>query len=249
VHYFLAAFAFLISCVFARKFTTMRNIVLAAAVTFISGVPDLAAAQAPVAVVEAVRGAVNDVEFMDYVSSGFTIELGSQGSVVLGYMKSCIQETITGGTVEVGLRESRVRNGHVERTAVACDAGRINLTDKEANQGAATSFRSIAQDVEVSDRTIDEPSIVIYGLSPMLETKATGKLVIRRLDAQGSRREINMIPKLRSQSRFYDLAKANVSLTTGSYVATIGTSKAYFRIDPTARPGSTPIIGRLVRLD
>ena len=227
----------------------MRNILLAAAITFISGGPDLAAAQAPVAVVEDVQGPVSGVEFMDYVSSGFTIELGSQGSVVLGYMKSCVRETITGGTVEVGLQQSRVHNGHVERTTVACDAGRINLTDKEANQSAATSFRSVAKDVEVTNRTIDEPSIVIYGLSPVLETKATGKLFIRRLDASRGQREIMMVPKLRSQSKIYDLAKANVSLTAGSYVATVGTSKAYFRIDPTARPGSTPVIGRLVRLD
>jgi hypothetical protein len=223
---------------------------LAAAVACVSVIPNLAAAQAPAAVVEDVKGNVTGVEFMNYVSPGFTIELGAQNSVVLGYLKSCVRETITGGTVVVGLRESKVDHGRVERTTVDCDAGRIQLTGKEANQGAATSFRGVAKDLERPGRTVDEPAIVIYGLSPIIETDATGKLMIRRLDTTGGRREISLKPQSLSQGRFYDLAKANESLTAGGYyVAAVGTSKAYFKIDPKAKAGATPIIGRLVRLE
>jgi hypothetical protein len=228
----------------------MRSILmLAATVTCVLGIPNLAAAQAPAAVVEDVKGRVAGIEFMDYVSPGFTIELGSQDTVVLGYLKSCIREIITGGTVVVGLRESRVHHGRVERATVDCDAGRIRLSDKEASQGAAASFRSVAKDIELPLQTIDEPPIVIYGLSPIVETNAIGKLTIRRLDAKGERREVVLTPQSLSHRRFYDFARANGALTAGgSYVATLGTSKAYFKIDPQAKPGATPIIGRLVRL-
>ena len=217
---------------------------LAAAGTFVLGTPTLVTAQA---LVEDVRGKVSGIEFMDYVSRGSTIELGSQGSVVLGYLKSCIRETIVGGVVTVGLHESRVHNGNVERTKVACDAGRITLTDKEANQSAATSFRS-AVVAEAANRNIDEPAIVIYSLSPVFQTHAPGKLVITRLDAPGPRREIMITSQSLTRGKFYDLDKTKTSLAPGNYVASLGPSKTYFKIDPTAQPGATPIIGRLVRL-
>lgn len=223
----------------------MRSILmLVAAGTFAAGMPNLVAAQA---LVEDVRGKVAGIEFMDYVSRGSTIELGSQGSVVLGYLNSCIRESIVGGIVTVGLRESRVHNGSVERTTVACDPGRISLTDKEANQSAATSFRSV-DPIKTSHLTIDEPAIVIYGLSPVIQTNTSGKLVITRLDAPGAPREIMLNPKSLLRGRFYDFDKAKSSLAPGSYVASLGTSKTYFKIDSTAKPGATPIVGRLVRL-
>jgi hypothetical protein len=67
-----------------------------AAVIGLVGFTGWAAAQAPVAVVEDVQGKVTGVEFMDYVAPGKVIKLGPAGMVVLGYMKSCWRETITG---------------------------------------------------------------------------------------------------------------------------------------------------------
>ena len=65
-----------------------------AAVVVFAGLTGPGAAQAPVAVVEEVQGTVTGVEFMDYVAPGKVIKLGPNGSVVLGYMKSCWRETI-----------------------------------------------------------------------------------------------------------------------------------------------------------
>ena len=51
------------------------------------------------ALVEDVKSAAADVEFMDYVGPGQVIKLGSGDVLVLSYLKSCEYETITGGTV------------------------------------------------------------------------------------------------------------------------------------------------------
>ena len=74
------------------------------------------AAQIPVALVEEVSGAPAGVEFMDYVETGKTIELGARGGIVLSYLNSCVRETISGGTVTVGTDQSDVQGGKVART-------------------------------------------------------------------------------------------------------------------------------------
>ena len=81
----------------------------------VMGFAGSATAQAPVAVVEEVQGNVTGAEFMDYVVPGKVIKLGQGASVVLGYMKSCRRETISGtGTVIVGEDESKVHLAEVE---------------------------------------------------------------------------------------------------------------------------------------
>src|ERR1700704_6081371 len=108
------------------------------------GFTALAAAQAPVAVVEDVQGPVTGAEFMDYVAPGKVIKLGPAGTVVLGYMKSCRRETITGvGTVIVGAEESVVDPGEVKASKVRCDSSHSQPIDREVGESAATSFRSI----------------------------------------------------------------------------------------------------------
>jgi hypothetical protein len=147
--------------------------------------------------------------------------------------------------VSVGTSQSTVSNGNVQRVKIACDSTGM-LSDREASQGAATSFRS----VEFSDKSSAQRPIVLHGLSPMVETKAAGTLVITPVGAQGERREIVLNPRTLVRGRFYDFASTAVVLTPGvRYVATLGTSKTYFRIDPQAKAGWTPIIGRLLRLE
>src|ERR1700731_1284604 len=100
----------------------MKNL-FAAIVVFV-GFTGLAAAQAPVAVVEDVQGKVTGAEFMDYVAPGAVIKLGAGSTVVLGYMKSCWRETISGiGTVVGGAEESMVHLGDVKAGKVQCDSG------------------------------------------------------------------------------------------------------------------------------
>ena len=219
----------------------MRSILLlTAAVAGAFGFVSPASAQAPVAVVEDVKGKPAGVEFMDYVAAGKVIKLGPKDTIVLGYMKSCWRETITGGIVVVGTEESMIHLGKIERSKVNCDAGRMQLTKQEASQSAATVVRSVKP----------APQVTIYGLSPVIEIKGGGTLVIERLDKEGERRAVKVGDKSLVRGKFYDLAKARIALTPGgTYLARFGTLEIVFKVDPQAKPGSTPIIGRLLRLE
>ena len=215
----------------------MRNITIAAAATV--GVLIFTAqghAQAPVALVEDVRGSSAGVEFMDYVAAGRIIRLKSQDSLVLGYLKSCWSEAITGGTVTVGSEQSDVQGGNVKRTKVMCDGGRIELTAKQANQSAGTSFRA------------SDDALTLYGLSPVIEANGGAALLVVRLDQPGEYHAISLPEKKGRQRSYFDFVTAKKTLTAGgTYRASIGTRQIVFKIDPNARPGRIPIISRLLR--
>jgi hypothetical protein len=213
-----------------------------AAMIGLIGFTGLAAAQPPVAVVEDVQGPVSGVEFMDYVVPGKVIKLGQGGTVVLGYIKSCWRETITGiGTVIVGNEDSMVHLGEAKTSKVACDAAHSQLIDQETGESAATVVRSL--DEKGSTR------FTLYGLSPVIETTGRGKLVVERLDTKGERYDVNLTPASLVRGKFYDFAKTGRALQPGGiYQVSQGPLKAVFLVDRNAQSGATPIIGRLVRL-
>jgi hypothetical protein len=218
----------------------MQKIALLAPV--IAGMFGLAAAAAegPVAVVEDVKGRVAGVEFMDYVAAGKVIKLGAKESIVLGYMSSCWRETITGGVVVVGEEQSTVYASTIERSKVDCDTGQMQLGEREAKQSAGTVFRSVPP----------RPELTVYGRSPMIEIKDPGLLIVERLDKPGQRYEVPIRRDLLLRGRFYDFAKSGKALApSGLYVAQLGEQKVVFKVDPEAKPGSTPIVGRLVRFE
>jgi hypothetical protein len=205
-----------------------------------------AAAQAPVAVVEDVRGQPAGVEFMDYVAAGKVIKLGPKDVIVLGYMKSCWRETITGGTVTVGEAQSSVQRGKVERTQVECDAARGKVGTREGTQSAATVFRSFRRDTPPA-----RPPVTLYGQSPVIEVAdARGALAIERLDEAAPRIELSIAGQALLRDRFFDLARAGVVLVPGaSYAATLGERRVEFKVAPQAAPGAAPLAGRLLRFD
>jgi hypothetical protein len=114
------------------------TIVLSATAPSLAGMT--AAAQRPVAVVEEVKGKVTGVEFMDYVTPGKVIKLGPQGSIVLEYMTSCWRETITGGTVVVGVEQSLFHLSKVEGVKIDCNRVGQPVTDQQREM-AGTVFR------------------------------------------------------------------------------------------------------------
>jgi hypothetical protein len=107
-------------------------LVLAGALAF----PSIAAAADPfeVAVVESISGNSSGVEFMDYLHLGQVIRLSPRETLVLSYKASCLRETITGGTVTVGLDRSQVRSGEVQRSVGPCGEGK-KLTDAQSVAG------------------------------------------------------------------------------------------------------------------
>jgi hypothetical protein len=214
-----------------------------AAVIGLVGCTGVAAAQAPAAVVEDVQGKVTGAEFMDYVAPGAVIKIGPAGKVVLGYMKSCWRETITGvGTVIVGTEESMVHLSEVKAGKVQCDSNQSKPVDREVRESAATVVRSIGADLS--------PQFTLYGLSPVVESTSRGKLTVERLDVKGERYDVNLTAASAVRGKFYDFARTGTELKPGGiYAVSLGSRKIVFLVDSHAEPGSTPIIGRLVRLE
>ena len=127
----------------------LRTLVVAAALAFATQASArIPAPMVPTALVEDVKTATADVEFMDYVGSGQVIKLEPGDVVVLSYLRSCEHETITGGTVIVGVDRSEVQGGRIVRAKVLCDGGKMRLSAEQASVSAASAFRLQSADVQ-----------------------------------------------------------------------------------------------------
>lgn len=208
----------------------------------LAGLTGLAAAQGPVAVVEDVQGKVTDVEFMDYVAPGKVIKLGSDSKVVLGYMKSCLRETISGvGTVIIGEEQSMVQSGDIKSAKVDCDS-HAQLVDQSIDESAATVVRSMNPPAPSS-------RFILHGLSPIVETPGRGQLVVERLDVRGERYDVDLSAAFVEHGKFYDFARDGTALKPGgTYAVSLGSQRTVFVVDREAEPGLAPIISRLIRL-
>jgi hypothetical protein len=202
------------------------------------------------ALVEDVTGTSAGVEFMDYLEAGKVIHLDPQDSIVVSYLYSCTRETIRGGTITVGRERSDVQLGKVERTSIPCDAGRMLLTTQIATQSAGMLIRAPNPEREAPPSPLS-PQFTLYGLSPMLDLKGGGgTLEITRLDKNGERYTLTIGSPQSLGTTLYDLASTSTALSPGGiYRATLGAQSVTFKIDPSAKPGKTPIVGRLVRFD
>jgi hypothetical protein len=198
----------------------------------------------PVALIEEVQGEVAGAELMDYVAPGQVIKLGPDGVLVLSYLKSCRRETVSGrGSVTVGSGESKVDGANLKNEVVDCDAGHAQATTRETSEVAATIVRSIGED----DAAL--PQAIVYGVSPVFEAKGRGMLALERLDQTEERQQIELDGR-QAKGRFYDFAATGRSLTAGgTYVATFGPSRIVFRVDPQAKAGRGPAVGRLIRMN
>lgn len=201
-------------------------------------------AQAPVALVEQIESKAAGIEFMDYLAPGRVVRLAPNETMILGYMRSCWRETITAGTVTIGAEQSDVKDGKVERVKVACDTGKIKLSSEQAQKSGAMAFRAPAKKGAAAP-----PEFTIHGLSPVIEAKVAGRLVIERIDQAGEKHEFDIAGPQLVRGAFFDLAKADKALVAGgTYRATYGGNQATFKVDPFAKPGASPLIGRLLRL-
>jgi hypothetical protein len=205
-----------------------------------------ASAQSPAAVVEEIQGGAPGVQFMDYVDPGQVIRLGAHDRIVLGYLKSCWRETISGGTVTVGTEQSEVAGGEVTRAKVACEGGKMMLSAELAGKSGAMVFR---QAPKPQAAALPHPEFTLYGLSPVFEVRPPGKLVVERLDQPGERHEIAVTEAQLVRGAFLDFAKSDVVLAPGGiYRAKLADREIVFKIDPDAKPGDAPLVGRLARL-
>ncbi len=222
----------------------MKSLFFAAVV--LMGLTGLAGAgQAPVAVVEDMKGKVSGAELMDYVVPGQVIKLGAGASVTIGYMKSCWRETISGlGTVIIGTENSSVDLAQFKAGKVPCDSSQAQRINKEAGESAATLVRSLNDDLQK-----DAAPLVLHGRSPVVATSERGRLLVERTDVKGEHYQVDLAKAMPARSKAYDLARSHIALKPGgTYSMTLNSRTVAFVVDKTASAGAGPVIGRLVTL-
>ncbi len=195
-----------------------------------------ASAVGPVAIVEDVSAPGAGVTFMEYVESGRTINLGAGGTLILGYLRSCLRETITGGSVTVGVENSTVQGGRVVRERVECDGGKLQLTLEQASKSSVVVFRKPPHGGSTA------PAYKIYGTDPVIRPQAgVREIMIERIDRPGK------VMRFAVVGRVVDLAaKGETLVRRGVYRVRSGGREIVFRVDANAGSGAGPLVGRLI---
>lgn len=193
----------------------------------------------PSALVEDISTDREDVQLMDYLEPGMVIELAPDETLTVGYLLSCVQETITGGQVTIGEDESVVSGGSVDTTEVDCDGGPIvaAVGGAEVEAGAAAFRAGAAKDLPLPDR-------IIFGLSPIVKlSKDAESLTLTRLDEEEGEKAIP------ASSRIVDFEKLGVVLAHGgTYTLSTGELGMVFKVSRLAEESGVPPVARLLPL-
>lgn len=202
----------------------------------------------PVALVEEVSGAPAGVALLDYLPTGKVIDLTGGGRLVVDYLQSCMRETISGGTVTIGIEHSLITGGAVQRQKVECDGGQLHLSTDQAAKSGVVVFRKAKRPTDPSAGSLSFDQ-TLYGASPLIDLRGGGRLVVERLDQPGERIELDLPAAQLLRGTFYDFAKAGRALSPGGiYRVESGGRSLVVKIDPFATVGAGPVAGRLLRL-
>ena len=129
-------------------------------------------------IVEEISEPVGAVAPMDLLVEGKVIKLGKGSTLVLGYLRSCLRETITGGTITIGVYRSIVVDGKRTVEQVTCDGGTIDSDAKKSPSALGAVFRE-----QGKHGKLPKPERTLFGVSPIIRVAAASKeLEIRRLD-------------------------------------------------------------------
>jgi hypothetical protein len=217
-----------------RRIRRSRAAVLLALVGALAPACASAASGRPAAIVEDVSGAP-DIKPMQYLSEGQRLSLKPGEEIVIGYLRSCVVETIAGGDITIGAERSLVERGTVSRRGVTCEAERLLPAAVKGDAGGAMIYRDTGHGA-------GRPEARIYGLSPVLSVAEPGLVRFQRLDQPASPIELELT---RPEA---DLAKNGVLLApNGLYRVSMGNRALVFRVDAAAKE-TAPLIARLLRL-
>lgn len=198
---------------------------------------------APTALVEDVSDGVDGVQPMDYLGVGRTVTLKTGQTLTLSYLESCVNETITGGSVTVGARESAVQGGSIDRHTLPCDGGKLLLASNEAGKAGVTVFRSAPIALPGMKAPLPKPDLTLFKTHPVLVLPAPGPVAIERLDVQGIAPSTVNVP-----GTTLDTAKSGAGLEPGGlYKISAGQKSFTVKIDEKAAAGGGPALGRLIR--
>jgi len=172
---------------------------------------------------------------LDLLKSGTIIELG-QGKIVLGYLHTCWQDTISFGRVKVGRQRSIVEGGFVSRRRVECDSAVLAKSARSPGTGRGLSA--------IGRPGNSGTGIILYGQSPIIIAQTPSQQVtIRHANQQTEPVKIQL------KNNRIDTADHGIELLPDArYRATSGTVELEFRIDKLAERGKSPAVGRLLIL-
>ena len=217
----------------------LRTLIAVSSIVLLIGAgnaPAAAQAPQPTALVEDVSAGVAGVGAFDYVSAGKRIDLGSAGKLTLAYLASCVEETITGGSVTVGAEQSVVAGGAVQRRTVACAGKSMQLTAEQSGKSGGLVFRKPPSAAPATGRPLLMPSP-----GPVVSLPKAGRLTITRVDGKAAPVVLDLPGKP------VDLGVRGVDWAPGgTYRASYGTTAIVFQIDAPSG-ASAPPIARLIR--
>ena len=146
---------------------TSQSLIVKATAGVLLGVfsSGLCAAGTPRAIVEEINAPGINLEFMDYVHEGQVIDLKVKQLVSLSYLSSCTQETIVGGRVVVGIRQSIVTGGSIDRRNTTCPSAKLSVTKSQGKAAGVIAFRAPPR----TKKPTRNQKIILRHVSPIIE--------------------------------------------------------------------------------
>lgn len=189
------------------------------------------AASHPVAIVEESARTEGKGQPFDLLSESDTVTLAADETIILGYLKSCVRETITGGTVTVGNKESIVEGGKVAREKTECTVNKLALSADEAQQSATITFRPGDTIKHIQTR------------QPLIMAGKSESVTIQSFEGGESW-------KLTPESGRIDFRAANLEMQPGMrYRVTGAIATIIVEVDAAATTAKTGTLERVVILD
>lgn len=197
---------------------------------------------APVAIVEEVGSGVAQVQPMDLLSEGDTLELATGQTVIIGYFASCTREIAHGGKITIGKSGSKVEGGQVEAKKMKCAAGTMDLTPDQLAQSAALAYR------EPNDTDPLQPQTTVGSTQPVIVAPDLKEVVLEDRRPKDLGKPAKWTIKL-DKNGLGDLAAQGITLRPGDvYIVSGGNRALIFKVDAFAVEAPLPILIRLIRL-
>lgn len=219
-----------------RMKKTRESAGCAAAIAIVLALAVASEAQAAgkrVALVEEGSAAKAGIGEFSLLAAGTTFELGTAETIVIGYMTSCRRETITGGQVTIGEKQSEVAGGKVTSETVQCGEPRLALSAAESQQSATIAFRPA------------DSLKHVYSRSLLLVGRGGQTIFLEIVEADSGK----SVKKLQTETGRFDLAEEKVDLKPGkTYHLKTARNTVMVEIDPAAKTGGSRL-ERVVLID
>ncbi len=198
-------------------------------------------ADAPTAIVEDADPGRTDIGLFEMLQNGHKISLKKGEQLILGYLQSCMRETITGGEVVVGAKKSAVTGGQVNSEKVECAGGQVALDKSSKGKAGVVVFRKAPK--KKKSRTAKTKTLTLHDTSPLVRLKTpAAAITLQRLDEPGPPENISV------SGNTADLRAEGIKLAPGgSYVISAGKRRVRLKVAPDARDGLR-LLERLVLL-